>query len=422
VEPIHINHSIAGSLSFAINTPLGVVVQTGDFKIDPTPINDAMTDLTRFGELGRKGVLALLSDSTNVERSGFSNSERRVGVRFDNLFDTCDNRIIITTFASNVHRVQQILDIAARYGRKVAITGRSMENMLKVAIQLRYMNIPADTLIDIGSAKNYPDSKLVIITTGSQGETMSALYRIAFSGHKHIEIKPGDRVVMSASAVPGNETTVSKIVNELFRKGAEVMYRAVDELHVSGHGFQEELKIILALTKPKFFIPVHGEHRHLKLHAEIARYMGIDSRNIVISDIGQIIELSKRDARLNGSVPSGKIFVDGTGIGDVGSIVLRDRKHLAQDGMLVIVVGLSSEDGGVVSGPDIITRGFVYVKENGILIDELRTVVTDSLNNNIAAGISDWTTLKSNLKTAVSQYLYKTTRRNPMILPVIMEI
>jgi len=422
VEPIHINHSIAGSLSFAINTPVGVVVQTGDFKIDPTPINDEMTDLTRFGELGRKGVLALLSDSTNVERSGFSNSERRVGVRFDNLFDTCDNRIIITTFASNVHRVQQILDIAARYGRKVAITGRSMENMLKVAVQLGYMNIPADTLIDISATKNFPDNKVVIITTGSQGETMSALYRIAFSGHKYIEIKPGDRVVMSASAVPGNENTVSKIVNELFRKGAEVMYRAVDELHVSGHGFQEELKIILALTKPKFFIPVHGEHRHLKLHSEIARLMGIDSKNIIISDIGQVIEISRKDAKINGSVPSGKIFVDGTGIGDVGSIVLRDRKHLAQDGMLVIVVGLSSEDGGIVSGPDIITRGFVYVKENGVLIDELRTVVTDSLNNSMDAGISDWTTLKSNLKTAVSQYLYKTTRRNPMILPVIMEI
>ncbi|MDR0819791.1 MAG: ribonuclease J [Oscillospiraceae bacterium] len=422
VEPIHINHSIAGSVSFAITTPVGIVIQTGDFKIDPTPIHDEITDLTRFGELGRKGVLALLADSTNVERPGFSNSERRVGMRFDNLFESCKNRIIVTTFASNVHRVQQIMDIAARYGRKVAVTGRSMENMLKVAVGLGYMTIPSDTLVDIDKIKNFPDDKAVIITTGSQGETMSALYRMAFSGHKYIEIKPGDRVVISASAVPGNETTVSKIINELFRKGAEVMYRAVDELHVSGHGFQEELKIMIALTKPKFFIPVHGEHRHLKLHAVIARDMGIPPKNVLISDIGQIIEVSKKDIGLNGSVQSGKIFVDGTGIGDVGSIVLRDRKHLAQDGMLVIVVGLSQDDGGIVSGPDIITRGFVYVKENASLIEELRTVVLETLVTCEDDGISDWTTLKTTIKAAVSQYLYKATRRNPMVLTVLMEV
>jgi ribonuclease J len=422
IEPIHINHSIAGSVSFAITTPMGVVVQTGDFKIDPTPINDEMTNLTRFGELGKKGVLALLSDSTNVERSGFSSSERRVGVRFDSLFDSCKERIIITTFASNVHRVQQIMNIAARYGRKVAVTGRSMENMIKVAVQLGYMNVPPDTLVDIATVKNLPKEKIVIITTGSQGETMSALYRMAFSGHKYIEIQPGDHVVMSASAVPGNETTVSKIVNELFRKGAEVMYRAVDELHVSGHGFQEELKIIMALTKPKFFIPVHGEHRHLKMHAEIAKTMGIPAKNVIISDIGQVIEISRKDIKLNGTVQSGRTFVDGTGIGDVGSIVLRDRKHLATDGMLVIVAGISMEDGSVVSGPDIITRGFVYVKENATLIDEIRSVALESLNQCNLRNISDFTTIKSAIKGAVSQYLYKITKHNPMILPVILEV
>ncbi|MDR2530904.1 MAG: ribonuclease J [Oscillospiraceae bacterium] len=422
VEPIHINHSIAGSVSFAIQTPQGMVVQTGDFKIDPTPINGEMTDLTRFGELGKKGVLALLSDSTNVERPGFSNSERRVGVRFDTLFESCKNRIIVTTFASNVHRVQLIMNIAARYNRKVAVTGRSMENMLKVAGGLGYLQIPSETLVDIDKIKNFPDDRVVIITTGSQGETMSALYRMAFSGHKYIEIKPGDRVVISASAVPGNETTVSKIVNELFRKGADVMYRTADELHVSGHGFQEELKIILALTKPKFFMPVHGEHRHLKLHAQIAKEMGIDSKNIVISDIGNVVELSRKDIKLNGTVPSGKIFVDGTGVGDVGNVVLRDRKHLAQDGMLVIVVGVSQEDGGIVSGPDIITRGFVYVKENATLIEDLRSIVLETLVNCQGDGIKDRTTLKNSIKSAASQYLYKNTRRNPMVMTVMMEV
>ncbi|MDR0935309.1 MAG: ribonuclease J [Oscillospiraceae bacterium] len=422
VEPIHVNHSIAGSVSFAITCPVGILIQTGDFKIDPTPINDEMTDLTRFGELGRKGVLALLSDSTNIERAGFSTSERRVGVRFDTLFESCKNRIIVTTFASNVHRVQQIMDIAARYGRKVAVTGRSMENMLRVSTELGYMTIPENTLVDIGQIKNYPIDKQVIITTGSQGETMSALYRMAFSGHKYIAIQPGDRVVMSASAVPGNETTVSKIVNELFRKGAEVLYRSVDELHVSGHGFQEELKLILALVKPKFFIPVHGEHRHLKLHAEIAKDMGIPADNVIISDIGKIIEVSRKDIKLNGSVPSGRVLVDGNGVGDVGSIVLRDRKHLAEDGMLVIVVGLSAEDCSIISGPDIITRGFVYVKEASTLIEEMRGVVLEAIEQCRDNNIADWTTIKNAAKAAVSQYLYKTTKRNPMILPVIMEV
>ena len=422
VEPIHVNHSIVGSVSFSITTPVGIVVITGDYKIDPTPISDEMTDLTRFGELGRKGVLALLSDSTNIERPGFSNSEQRVGIRFDSLFESATGRIIVTTFASNVHRVQQLMNIAARYDRKITVTGRSMENILKVAVALGYMTIPDDTLVSIDRIKDYPDERVVIVTTGSQGETMSALSRMAFGRHRHIDVKPGDRVVISANAVPGNETTVSKIINELFRKGAEVLYRTVDELHVSGHGFQDEIKIILALLKPKFLIPVHGEHRHLKLHSELAKDMGIKPSNIIITDIGQVVELSKRDVRLNGAVKSGRIFVDGSVIGDVGAAVLRDRKHLAQDGMVVLVVGLSQDDGAVASGPDVITRGFIYVKENALLIDEIRTVTLDALSSCLEDGVTDRTTLKRSIRDSVAQYLQKTTGRSPMVLTVLMEV
>jgi ribonuclease J len=419
IEPIHVNHSIVGAVSFAINTPIGMVVHTGDFKIDASPIKSEMTNLTRFGELGRKGVLVMLSDSTNVERPGFSLSERKVGMRLDALFDGCKNRIIVTTFASNVHRIQQVIDVAARYGRKVGITGRSMENMIKVASELGYLNIPENTLADMAQLKNYPKDKVTIITTGSQGETMSALYRMAFSGHKHVEIMPGDRVIMSASAVPGNEKTVSRIVNELFRKGADVMYRSVDELHVSGHGFQEELRIMMALVKPKFFVPLHGEHRHLKLHAELAMDMGIKSQNVVISDLGRIIEVTKRSIKLGGSVQSGRVLVDGAGIGDVGSVVLRDRKHLAQDGMIVVVVSLSGEDNSIISGPDIITRGFVYVKESADLMEEMRQQVMDTLENCRKNNINDWATMKTSIRSTLSTYLYKNTKRNPMILPVI---
>lgn len=423
IEPIHVNHSIAAAVALAITTPLGIVLHTGDFKIDSTPIGCEMTDLTRLGEIGKKGVLCMLSDSTNAERSGFCPSELMVGKTLNSLFDGCKSRIIITTFASNVYRIQQIISVSAKYGRKVAITGRSMENMVKVASELGYLEVPKNTLIDLNQIKNFPKEQITIITTGSQGESMSALYRMAFSGHKQIEIMHGDRVIISASAVPGNEKTVSNIVNELFRKGAEVLYRGnTDGLHVSGHACQEEQKIMLGLIKPKFFIPVHGEQRHLMTHAELARNVGIPSQNIVISDIGKVIEVSRKSIGINGTVASGKVLVDGTGIGDVGSVVLRDRKHLAQDGMLVVVISLSSEDCSVISGPDIITRGFVYVKEASGLIDEMRTLVLETLDACSSNGITDWGTLKTSIKTALSSYLYKTTKRSPMILPLIMEV
>ncbi|MGI6499046.1 MAG: ribonuclease J [Oscillospiraceae bacterium] len=422
VEFIRINHSIAGAVAFAIKCPTGVVIQTGDFKIDPTPIKGDMIDLVRFGQLGQEGVLALLADSTNVGKEGYSASEQTVGDAFDALFKGCDQRIIVTTFASNVDRVQQVINVAARYGRKVGITGRSMENVMRVSTQLGYMDVPPNTLVEMSQLKNLPRDKVVIITTGSQGETMSALYRMAFSNHRQVEIVPGDRIIISASAIPGNEKTIGHVINELFRKDAEVIYERLSDIHVSGHACQEELKIIHALTKPKFFIPVHGEQWHLKTHARLARNMGMNPKNIIISDIGKIIEITKDRIRTTGTVPSGRVLVDGYGVGDVGSVVLRDRRHLAQDGMVVVVVNLSGEDGSVISGPDIITRGFVYVKESEDLMEELRTVVSGTLKNCQATGLSDWAAIKSALKSDLSGYLYRKTRRNPMILPVIMEI
>jgi len=422
VEFIHVNHSIADAASLAIKTPIGTVVQTGDFKIDTSPIQGEMIDLARFGQLGKEGVLALLSDSTNVEKPGYSVSERKVGQSFDALFKGCEKRILVTTFASNVHRIQQVISCAAKYGRKVGITGRSMENIMKVSTELGYMEVPKNTLMEMAQIKNMPNNKVTIITTGSQGEAMSALYRMAFSGHRQVEIGPGDRVIISASAIPGNEKTVSNVINELFHKGAEVIYDRLSDLHVSGHGCQEELKMMLALTKPQFFIPVHGEHRHLKKHAALAEEMGIPAKNIVISDLGKVIELTKKTAKLNGTVPAGRILVDGTGVGDVGSVVLRDRKLLAQDGMLVVVVNLSSEDGALLSGPDIITRGFVYVKESEELMRELRQIVLDSLEHCDKENIRDWATIKAAIKNDLSRFLYKKTKRSPMVLPVIMEI
>lgn len=422
VEFIRINHSIADAVSLSIKTPLGTVIQTGDFKIDPTPIKGEMIDLARFGQLGNEGVLALLADSTNVGKPGYSASERKVGATFDTLFKGCDQRIIVTTFASNVDRIQQIINIAARYGRKVGITGRSMENVMRVSTQLGYMDIPPNTIVEMSQLKNLPRNKVVIITTGSQGETMSALARMAFSTHKQVDIVPGDRIIISASAIPGNEKTISHVINELFRKDAEVIYERLSDIHVSGHACQEELKIIHALTKPKYFIPVHGEQWHLKTHAKLARSMGMDPKNIIISDIGKVIEITKNSIRLNGSVPSGRVLVDGYGVGDVGSVVLRDRRHLAQDGMIVVVINLSGEDGSVISGPDIITRGFVYVKESEELMEELRKVVSESLESCRSSGSADWAAIKSTVKSDLSSYLYRKTRRNPMILPVIMEI
>lgn len=422
VEFIHANHSIADAVSFAIKSPAGVVIQTGDFKIDSTPIKGKMMDLARLGQLGKEGVLALLADSTNVERPGHTHSERAVGASFDGLFKGCDERIIVTTFASNVDRIQQIINVANRYGRKVAITGRSMENTLKVATELGYTDIPKGILVDINQIKSLPKNKICIITTGSQGETMSALTRMAFATHRQVEIQAGDRIIISASAIPGNESAVGNVINELYRRNAEVMNERAGDLHVSGHACQEELKIIYALVRPKFVIPVHGEQRHLQVHAKLAREMGTPAENILIGDIGRVIELTKDSAAINGTVPSGRVFVDGYGVGDVGSVVLRDRKHLAQDGMIVVVVSLSSEDGGIISGPDIITRGFVYVKESEELMEELRQVAIGSLDACRVRNVLDWAAIKSAIKNDLSAYLYKKTKRNPMILPVIMEI
>ena len=421
VEFIHVNHSIADAVCFAIRTPVGTVVMTGDFKIDPTA-EDGITDLARLGELGNKGVLALMADSTNVERQGYTPSENVVAESLDRQFKNCDQRIVVPTFASNMHRLQSVLTTAHRYGRKVAVTGRSMENMLKVAQELGYLQVPAGLIVDLNAIKSLPKNKIVIVSTGSQGENMSALSRMAFSTHKQIDIVAGDRIIISASAIPGNEKAVSRIINELYRKGAEVVYEKSEGLHVSGHACQEELKIIHALCKPKFFIPVHGEQRHLQIHGKLAKQMGMNPKNIIINDIGNVLELSGRTCKVNGTVPAGIVLVDGTGVGDVGSVVLRDRKHLAQDGMIVVCVNLSSQDGSVITGPDIITRGFIYVKESEELMEELREVAMEASDRCARKHIRDWTAIKSAIKNDLSGYLYKHTKRNPMILPVLMEI
>ncbi len=422
VEFIHVNHSIADAVAFAIKCPVGTCVHTGDFKIDATPIQGGMIDLARLGQLGNEGVLALLADSTNVERPGYTRSERSVGNSFDALFKGCEERIIVTTFASNVDRLQQIIDVAARYGRRVAVTGRSMENAMKVSTELGYMNIPDGVLMDLNQIKSLPKNRVCIITTGSQGETMSALSRMAFSTHRQVDILPGDRIIISASAIPGNEHSIGNVINELYRKGAEVLNERELALHVSGHACQEELKIIHALVKPKFFIPVHGEQRHLKTHAKLAQQMGMPPKNILISDIGKVIELTPNSAKINGTVPAGRVFVDGYGVGDVGSVVLRDRRHLAQDGMIVVVMSMSGEDGSLVSGPDLITRGFVYVKESEGLMEELRQVALEAINSVDARYSTDWSAIKGAVKGDLSNYLYKKTKRSPMILPVIMEV
>lgn len=422
VEMIHVNHSIADSVALAIKTPIGTVIHTGDFKIDVTPIQGEMIDLARLGQLGKQGVLALLSDSTNVEKPGHTESERKVAEKFDELFKGCEKRIIVTTFASNVQRIQQIVNVAAKYKRKVAVTGRSMENMIKVAIELGYMDVPEGVLVDLNQIKGQPKDRTVIISTGSQGESMSALYRMAFSEHKQINIDAGDRIIISASAIPGNETTVSKVIDELFHKGAEVIYDRHTDLHVSGHASQEDQKMMLALTKPKFFIPVHGEYRMLCKHAELGRIMGVEPNNIVIAENGSVIELSRKSIKSVDIVPAGRVFVDGSGVGDVGSIVLRDRKHLAQDGMIVVVLALSGEDSSLISGPEIVTRGFIYEKESEDLIEEMKRVIFESLESCRHQRITDWAGIKNKVRTNLTGYLYKTTKRSPMILPVIAEI
>ena len=421
-EFIHVNHSIADSVAVAIRTPLGTVVHTGDFKIDLNPIEGGVFDFARFAELGKEGVLALLSDSTNVERPGYSDSERQVGESMAALFKDCDKRIIVTTFASNVHRIQQVIDCAHRFKRKVGITGRSMENVVKLAVEEGYLNVPAGVLVEMNKLNGLPPHKVVIITTGSQGESMSALYRMAFSEHRQVKISAGDRVIISASAIPGNERTVTKVIDELFSKGAEVIYDRSADIHVSGHACQQEQKTMMALTKPRFFIPMHGEHRMLCRHAELAKEMGIDARNIVIARCGEVIELTAKTIRKNGKVPAGRVLVDGTDSEGVGSVVLRDRQHLAQDGMLVVIMTMSAEDGSMVSEPEIISRGFVYMKDNSELMDEVRRVVHESIESCERQRISDWAGIKGRVKTNLSGYLYKNTRNSPMILPVIIEV
>ena len=421
VEFIHVNHSIADACAFAIHTPVGTVVFSGDFKIDPTS-SEGMIDLARFGELGNQGVLAFLCESTNVERSGFTPGETMVAESLEKQFKHCDQRIIVTTFASNMHRIQSILSAAQRHGRKVAVTGRSMENMLKVAQELGYLKVKQGTIVDIASLKSLPKNKVVIVSTGSQGENMSALHRMAFGTHKQVDITSGDRIIISASAIPGNEKAVSKIINELYRKGADVVYEKSEGLHVSGHACQEELKILHALLKPKFFFPIHGEQRMLQIHAKLAQSMGMNPRNIHIGELGTVFELTGKTCKVNGAVPAGKVFVDGTGVGDVGAVVLRDRKHLAEDGVIVVCVNLSSEDGSILTGPDIITRGFIYVKESEALMEELEVVALEAIERCQRKRIRDWTAIKTAIKNDLSGYLYKTTKRNPMILPIISEI
>lgn len=422
IEFIHTNHSIAGAVALAINTPVGTVVHTGDFKVDSTPIDGEMIDLARFGELGKKGVLALMSDSTNVERTGYTMSERTVGDTFEEFFRNCTSRIIVATFASNVHRVQQIINSAYRYGRKVAISGRSMENVAEVAATLGYLNIPDKVLISIDEIKKYKPNQLCIITTGSQGEAMSALTRMAFSDHRKVEISRGDLVIVSASPIPGNEKQISTVINELFKKGADVVYKSLENIHVSGHACQEELKLIMSLVKPKFFIPVHGEFRHLKQHAMLAERMGMKQKNIIVGDIGKVIELGQNSIRLNGSVQSGAVLIDGLGVGDVGNIVLRDRKHLAEDGIIIVVVTMSKIDGAILSGPDVISRGFVYVRESVDLMEEAKTVAKAALNKCADKKQTDWASLKGALKSSMSDFVYKETKRKPMVLPIIMEV
>ncbi|MCX7615513.1 MAG: ribonuclease J [Clostridiales bacterium] len=422
IEFISVNHSIADAVALAITTPMGVVLHTGDFKIDATPVAGEMIDLARFGELGKQGVLLLMSDSTNAERRGHTMSEKSVGEAFDLQFKNCDQRILIATFASNVHRLQQIIDVAAKYGRKVAISGRSMENILNVAMNLEYVTVPKGTLIDLAAINRYPKNKLCIITTGSQGEPMSALHRMAFSGHKQVEVGAGDRILIAASPIPGNEKSVYRLINELMKKGAEVVYERLAEIHVSGHACQEELKTILALVKPKYFMPVHGEFRHLKNHAELGRQTGVESKNIFIGETGRILEITKQTAKLAGTVQTGCVLIDGLGVGDVGNAVLRDRRHLAEDGLIIITVTLDGTSGLVLAGPDIVSRGFIYVREAEPLMEEIKKIAVKTLDKCEKEKIKDWATMKTMIKDDLSIYLYKKTKRSPLILPIIMEI
>ncbi len=423
VEAIHVNHSIPDALALAINSPAGLILQMGDFKIDTTPIDGDVIDLARIAKLGEKGVLCLLSDSTNAQRPGYTSSERTVGESFARLFQKADGkRLIVATFASNIHRVQQIIDVAKSVGRKVALSGRSLENVVETAARLGYLNVPEGILVSIDSISRYPHDKLVIITTGSQGEPMSALYRMAFSEHRRVEIGTGDYVIISATPIPGNEKTVGKVVDELLKRGAEVVYEKMYDVHVSGHACQEELRIILSLAKPKFFIPVHGEQKHLRSHAAVAESMGIAPGNIYIADNGKQVELSKRKMSVVEDVPAGKVFVDGYGVGDVGSAVIRERKRLAEDGLMIINAVIEKETGMLVSGPDIISRGFVYVRDSEQLIAEAKLVAQIVIDECVHEGHIEWGTIRNRMRDDISRLLYDRTKRSPMVLPLISSI
>ena len=422
VEFIKTNHSIADSVAIAVHTPLGAVLHTGDFKVDYTPIDGEPMDFARFAELGKKGVLLMMADSTNVERPGYTMSEKIVGESLCRIFGKSKGRIIVATFASNIHRIQQIIDAAAMYGRKVAVSGRSMENIVQVAIELGYIKIEKENLVSIDQINKYNNDQIVIITTGSQGEPMSALARMATSEHRKVNIVPGDTIIISATPIPGNEKLVSRVVDQLFKKGAEVVYGSSEAVHVSGHACQEELKLMQTLVKPKYFIPVHGEYRHLKQHGELANSIGVPKSNILIPEIGDVIEVTRNSIKKSGTVISGQIFVDGLGVGDVGNIVIRDRKHLSQDGILTVVVTLSKENKAIIAGPDIISRGFVYVRESERLMDEARDIVRDVFTKCEERKITDWSTLKSTVRDELKSFLYEKTKRKPMILPIIMEI
>lgn len=423
VEFIRVNHSIPDAVGLAIHTPAGVVVHTGDFKVDYTPIEGGIIDLARFGELGNKGVLLLMSDSTNSERTGYTKTERKVGESLIKLFEKAENkRIIIATFSSNIHRVQQIIDCAIATGRKVAVSGRSMINVITVAIELGYLKVPQGIIIDIDLMNKYPPEKIVLITTGSQGEPMSALTRMAMNDHRKVTITPHDLIIISATPIPGNEKLVTKVVNELMKLGATVVYEAMYEVHVSGHACQDEQKLILALTKPKFFMPVHGEYKHLRRHADTAKEMGIPESNIIIGDIGNIIETDSVDIKITGQAPSGRVLVDGLGIGDVGSIVLRDRKHLAQDGLIIVVSTIEGDSRTILSGPDIVSRGFVYVRESEELMNAAKQLLATTLQQCLDNDMHEWNAIKTKLKDVLSDYIYSKTKRSPMILPIIQEI
>lgn len=422
VEFIRSSHSIPDACMLAIHTPAGVVVHTGDFKVDYTPIDGQIIDFARLAELGSKGVLALLADSTNSERKGFTLSEKSIGPVFDSLFEGCKKRIVVATFASNVHRVQQIVNSAVKFGRKIAVSGRSMINMINSARELNYIDAPDNLFIDIDNIKNYTDEQLVIMTTGSQGETMSALTRMANGEHRKVNLTGNDLVIISATPIPGNEKSVSKVINQLMKIGCEVVYSSLADVHVSGHACQEEQKLILSLVKPKYFLPVHGEFRQLMAHRDTAIEMGIDKNNIFITSNGRVLEVNENEAKFTTSVPSGKVMVDGLGVGDVGSVVLRDRQHLSQDGLIVIVMSMDGQTGEIVSGPDVISRGFVYVRESENLMDDVKSFIKEEIDNMVEKHIRDWSTIKSTLKDDVRDFIFNMTKRNPMILPIIMEV